>query len=98
LDVCLAVCRALDFPALVRIHPRLMKYSDGAGCRGRGVVVPHVDSVQKQKRLQKLHISADSGRRGFAGSTRWAGFYRAHMGRLDQGATIVGANYEEPRR
>ena len=98
LDACLAVARALDFPALVRISSGseenvLMALDAGAV----GVVVPHVDSVEKAQAIAK---SAHFGRggRGFAGSTRWAGFATRPMddvlGQDDQ--TIVMAQIEEP--
>jgi len=98
LDACLAIARALDFPALVRISSGseenvLMALDAGAV----GVVVPHVDSVQKAQALARsAHFGA--GGRGFAGSTRWAGFATRPMGDvLDQDAqTIVMAQIEEP--
>lgn len=98
LDACLAVARALDFPALVRVSSGseenvLMALDAGAV----GVVVPHVDSVQKAQALAK---SAHFGRggRGFAGSTRWAGFATRPMGDVlaQDDQTIVMAQIEEP--
>ena len=98
LDACLAVARALDFPALVRISSAsaenvLMALDAGAV----GVVVPHVGSADKARTLAR---SAHFGRggRGFAGSTRWAGFATRPMGEvLDQDdQTIVMAQIEEP--
>ena len=98
LDACLAICRALDFPALVRISSGsaeniLMALDAGAV----GVVVPHVYSV---KNAQEIAKAAHFGRggRGFAGSTRWAGFATHSMGDvLDQDVqTIVMAQIEEP--
>ncbi|WP_377507174.1 HpcH/HpaI aldolase/citrate lyase family protein [Octadecabacter sp. R77987] len=98
LDACLAVCRAMDFPALVRISSAseenvLMALDAGAV----GIVVPHVDSVEKAEKLAKAAHFGDGGR-GFAGSTRWAGFATRAMGDvLDQDAqTIVIAQIEEP--
>ncbi len=98
LDACLAVCRALDFPALVRISSAraehvLMALDAGAV----GIVVPHVDSVDKARKLAKSAHFGDGGR-GFAGSTRWAGFATRAMGDvLDQDdQTIVIAQIEEP--
>jgi 2-keto-3-deoxy-L-rhamnonate aldolase RhmA len=98
LDVCLAVCRALDFPALVRIPSAsdeniLMALDAGAV----GVVVPHVDSVKKAQAIAKAAHFGRGGR-GFAGSTRWAGFATRAMGDvLEQDAqTIVMAQIEEP--
>lgn len=98
LDACLAVCRALDFPALVRISSGsdenvLMALDAGAV----GVVVPHVDSVEKARALARAAHFGEGGR-GFAGSTRWAGFATRPMGDvLDQDdQTIVMAQIEEP--
>lgn len=98
LDACLAVARALDFPALVRLSSGsvenvLMALDAGAV----GVVVPHVDSVEKAQALARwAHFGR--GGRGFAGSTRWAGFATRPMGEvLDQDdQTIVMAQIEEP--
>lgn len=98
LDACLAVARALDFPALVRIPSAtaenvLMALDAGAV----GVVVPHVDSVETAQALAK---SAHFGRggRGFAGSTRWAGFATRPMDDVlsQDSQTIVMAQIEEP--
>lgn len=98
LDACLAVCRALDFPALVRISSGsdenvLMALDAGAV----GVVVPHVDSIEKAQAIAKAAHFGRGGR-GFAGSTRWAGFATRPMGDvLDQDVqTIVMAQIEEP--
>lgn len=98
LDACLAVARALDFPALVRVscgseENVLMALDAGAV----GVVVPHVDSVAKAQALVKSSHFGRGGR-GFAGSTRWAGFTMQSMGDvLDQDSqTIVMAQIEEP--
>lgn len=98
LDACLAVCRALDFPALVRISSGtdeniLMALDAGAV----GVVVPHVDSVKKAQAIAKAAHFGRGGR-GFAGSTRWAGFATRPMGEvLDQDVqTIVMTQIEEP--
>lgn len=98
MDACLAVARALDFPALVRIPSAsaeniLMALDAGAV----GVVVPHVDSVQKAQDVAKAAHFGKGGR-GFAGSTRWADFATQSMATLlDRDAqTIVIAQIEEP--
>lgn len=98
LDACLAVARALDFPALVRIpsaaEENVLQALDAGAV---GIVVPHVDSVEKAQTLaKKAHFGR--GGRGFAGSTRWAGFATRPMGDvLDQDdQTIVMAQIEEP--
>lgn len=98
LDACLAVARALDFPALVRVSsgtPENVLMALDAGAVG--VVVPHVDSIEAAQALAK---SAHFGRggRGFAGSTRWAGFTMQSMGDVlaQDSQTIVMAQIEEP--
>jgi 2-keto-3-deoxy-L-rhamnonate aldolase RhmA len=98
LDACLAVARALDMPTLMRVPAGspdhiLMALDAGAV----GVVVPHVDSVAKARSIaQAAHFGR--GGRGFAGSTRWAGFATRTMADVlaqDQ-QTIVIAQIEEP--
>jgi len=98
LDACLAVCRALDFPAMVRISSGseeniLMALDAGAV----GVVVPHVDSAAKAQAIAKAAHFGRGGR-GFAGSTRWAGFTMQSMGDVlaQDTQTIVMAQIEEP--
>ncbi len=98
MDACLAVARALDFPVLVRVAagtPQDILQALDAG--GIGVVVPHVYSVEK---AQEVARAAHFGRggRGYAGSSRWAGFASRTMADvLSQDAqTIVVAQIEEP--
>lgn len=98
LDNCLAVARAHDLPCLVRVPSGtaenvLMALDAGAV----GVVVPHVDSVEKARLIaQAAHFGR--GGRGFAGSTRWAGFATRTMADVlaQDGQTIVIAQIEEP--
>lgn len=99
LDACLAVGRALDFPLLVRVpsgsdENLLMALDAGAV----GVVVPHMDSVEKAKAIARGSRFGHGGR-GYAGSTRWAGFAGRPMSDvLAQSAseTIVIGQIEEP--
>jgi len=98
LDACLAVARALDFPALVRISSGsaeniLMALDAGAV----GVVVPHVDNVETAQAIAKAAHFGRGGR-GFAGSTRWAGFATRPMADVlaQDDQTIVMAQIEEP--
>ncbi len=98
LDACLAVGRALDFPILVRVgaaRPDLILQALDAGAVG--VVVPHVASVMDAEAVAKAAHFGRGGR-GYAGSTRWAGFAtRAMTDVLAQDAeTIVIAQIEEP--
>jgi 2-keto-3-deoxy-L-rhamnonate aldolase RhmA len=63
-----------------------------------GVVVPHVDTVEKAESVAKASRFGDGGR-GYAGSTRWAGFATRPMAEIlqqSQDETIVIAQIEEP--
>ena len=99
MDACLAIARAMGVPCLVRIPSGtpdriLMALDSGA----TGVVVPHVDRVEKAQAIAKAAHFGHGGR-GFAGSTRWAGFATRGMADiLRQGAeeTVVIAQIEEP--
>ncbi len=98
LDAALAVARALDLPVLVRVAAATPQDVLAALDLGAlGVVVPHVDSVTKAEAVaQAAHFGR--GGRGYAGSTRWAGYAtRAMADVLAQDAeTIVVAQIEEP--
>ncbi len=99
LDACLALARARNLPALVRVasgarHEILQALDSGA----TGVVVPHVDTVQKAQDIAKWGRFGHGGR-GYAGSTRWAGFTTQRMPDLLQHSrdeTVVIAQIEEP--
>ena len=99
MDICLAMARALDFPVLVRLPVgtpvEVLKalYSGAVG-----VVVPHVDSVDKAEAIARAARFGEGGR-GYAGSTRWAGFATRPMKDVLQQSTdetIVIAQIEEP--
>lgn len=98
MDACLAMARALDFPVLVRpgaATPQDILQALDAGAVG--IVAPHIDSAEKAAQLARSgHFGA--GGRGYAGSTRWAGFATRKMGDiLDQDAeTVLIAQIEEP--
>ena len=98
-DACLAIARARDFPVLVRI-------GDGSPARvldvmdmgATGIVVPHVDSVEKAEGIARA-ARFGAGGRGYAGSTRWAGYTAARMPDLlarSAEETVVLAQIEEP--
>jgi staphyloferrin B biosynthesis citrate synthase len=98
MDACLAVARALDVPVLVRVasgSPENILTALDAGAVG--IVVPHVDSVAKAQEIAKAAHFGRGGR-GFAGSTRWAGFATRPMAEVlaQDGQTIVIAQIEEP--
>jgi len=99
LDACLAVARALNFPVLVRVpvgdREEILKVLDSGAT---GVVVPHIDSVDKAERVA-LWSRFGHGGRGFAGSTRWAGFATRKMPEIlaqSDEETVVVVQIEEP--
>lgn len=99
MDLCLAMGRALGVPMLVRVPTgtpvELLKALDSGAV---GVVVPHVDSEEKAREIARAGRFGHGGR-GYAGSTRWAGFAtRAMKDVLQQSIdeTIVIAQIEEP--
>jgi 2-keto-3-deoxy-L-rhamnonate aldolase RhmA len=99
LDACLAVARAHGLPTLVRVPSAapadiLQVLDSGA----TGIVVPHVDTVEKAQAVAKAAHFGQGGR-GYAGSTRWAGFATRPMADvLAQSAaeTVVIVQIEEP--
>lgn len=98
-DACLAVARALGFPVLVRVpdgtQAEILKVMDSGAI---GVIVPHVATPEKAANIAKWSRFGHGGR-GYAGSTRWAGFATRPMAEvLKQSAeeTIVIAQIEEP--
>ena len=74
LDACLAICGALDAPALVRVPSAdPAQILNALDCGASGVLVPHVSTPQQaEAAVRACHYGA--GGRGFAGSTRAAGF------------------------
>ncbi|MEO0665024.1 MAG: aldolase/citrate lyase family protein, partial [Pseudomonadota bacterium] len=98
MDMCLAMGRALDFPLLVRpgaatAHDILQALDAGAA----GIVAPHIDSAEKAAELAKAgHFGL--GGRGYAGSSRWAGFATRKMPDIlaQTRETVLIAQIEEP--
>ena len=99
MDACLAVTHALNFPTLVRVPagtPQDILQVLDAGADG--IVVPHVDTVEKAEDIARS-ARFGLGGRGYAGSTRWAGFTTNAMPDLlekSRKETIVIAQIEEP--
>lgn len=98
MDACLAVGRALDFPVLVRVGagtPQDILQALDAGAVG--IVVPHVDSVEKAQAMA-LASRYGPGGRGFAGGTRWGDFGVHNMADLvarSNDETVVIVQIEE---
>ena len=98
LDACLAIGRALDCPMLVRVgdgSPREILQALDKGALG--VVVPHVTDVDKARAVARAAHFGHGGR-GFAGSTRWAGYATRPMAEVlaQDSQTVVLAQIEEP--
>ncbi len=98
-DECMAVSRALDFPVLVRIgdtsHREILWALD---CGAVGIVAPHIETVTQAEELAKA-ARFGLGGRGYAGSSRWAGYATKKMSDLLQQSkneTVVIAQIEEP--
>lgn len=98
LDACLAVARALDFPVLVRVPSALpqdiLQVLDAGAV---GVVVPHVLDGDAAAAIAKASRFGPGGR-GYAGSTRWAGYTTRSMPELleqSKTETIVIAQIED---
>ncbi|QCO57676.1 aldolase (plasmid) [Pseudorhodobacter turbinis] len=99
MDMCLGIARALDIPTLVRVPTgtasEILKAMDSGAV---GVIVPHVDSVEKAEMIARAARFGHGGR-GYAGTTRWAGFGTRPMAEvLAQSIeeTIIIAQIEEP--
>ena len=98
LDACVAMARALDFPCLVRVPEGtpaqiLMTLDMGA----TGIVVPHVWSLEKAEAIAKASRFGRGGR-GYAGSTRFAGYATKAMSEvlpLTEDTVVIGM-IEEP--
>lgn len=99
LDQCLAMGRALNFPLLVRVaNAEASSILQALDAGAVGVVVPHVDSVEKAQAIAK-NARFGHGGRGFAGSTRWAGFATRKADEVlaqSFSETVVVVQIEEP--
>lgn len=99
MNACGALARAAGFPLLVRV-PEASAAEIGAALDlgATGVVVPHVTDSAMATRVARLARFGPGGR-GFAGSTRWAGFGGTDMAGLlarSRAETVVIAQIEDP--
>ena len=79
LDSCISVLRAAGMPALVRVPSAAPEaVLNALDCGATGVVVPHVKSPGEAQALAKA-ARFGAGGRGYAGSTRAAGYGRVPM-------------------
>lgn len=98
-DACLGMARALNFPALVRIPDdspaQILTMLDSGAT---GLVVPHVNTAEKARDIARAARFGYGGR-GFAGSSRWAGYATRKMPEIlkqSETETVVLAQIEEP--
>jgi 2-keto-3-deoxy-L-rhamnonate aldolase RhmA len=92
LDACILAARAADKPVLVRpassAHEQILNALD---CGADGVIVPHVRSADEARAIVRACHYVPGGR-GFAGSTRAAGYTTLGMAKhrvAAQGVTII---------
>lgn len=99
LDQCQAIARANDFPALERIpHNTPAAILDCLDRGAAGVVIPHVRTAAEAAAAAKA-CAYGAGGRGFAGSTRAAGYATRPMADILQAAKTqvsVVAQIEDP--
>lgn len=99
IDQCMAVSRALDFPVMVRVGDASAREILWAlDCGAVGIVVPHVETVEMAQEIAKT-ARFGLGGRGYAGSTRWAGYATRPMPDVlaqSRTETVVIAQIEEP--
>lgn len=98
-DACLGMARALNFPALVRIPDgspaQILTMLDSGAT---GLIVPHVNTAEKAHDVAKAARFGHGGR-GYAGSTRWAGYATRAMPEVlsqSETETVILAQIEEP--
>ncbi len=99
LNACLALGRAADFPVLIRVPSGSAEHIGAALDLGAvGIVVPHVTDGVVAAQVAKVSRFGHGGR-GYAGSTRWAGYGTRKMPDIlnqSRDETIVIAQIEDP--
>jgi len=99
LNTCAAIARAADFPLLVRVPSgSAQEIGMALDAGATGIVVPHVTNAETAQRIARAARFGHGGR-GYAGSTRWAGFGTSTMPELlekSRRETVVIAQIEDP--
>jgi 2-keto-3-deoxy-L-rhamnonate aldolase RhmA len=96
---CAPLARAADFPVLVRVPSGSAEQIGMALDAGaHGIVVPHVTDARPPPNGSRAPSRFGPGGRGYAGSTRWAGFATRAMPDLlaASAETLVIAQIEDP--
>ena len=98
MDAPIAVARAIGLPPVVRVPvaapDAILQALD---CGAVGVLVPHINSVAKAEDVARWAHFGEGGR-GYAGSTRWAGFAGTSIPdnlARDRAETVVMAQIED---
>ena len=99
IDACVAAARAADKDVVVRIPALSPEHVLNAlDCGATGIVAPHVRSAEEARELARMsHYGA--GGRGYAGSSRAAGYTTRSMAAHRQASaerTVVIAQIEDP--
>lgn len=93
IDLCLLAARASGLPAIVRpASGSAQELLNALDCGAAGVLVPHICSAEEAVTLaRRAHYGP--GGRGYAGSTRAAGYGLAsipdHLGNSAAGSTVI---------
>ncbi len=92
-DQCVAALRAADLPSLVRVaNDSSTEIRNALDCGATGVLVPHVTSAKQAARIVSAAHFGDGGR-GYAGSTRAAGYtiqpMSSHLTNSAEETTVV---------
>jgi 2-keto-3-deoxy-L-rhamnonate aldolase RhmA len=99
LDLCLAMAKALGLPSLVRVsHAAPEAILQVLDSGATGVLVPHVDSLEKAKQVARWAHYGEAGR-GYAGTTRMGAFGTLPRGEIlefNRTQNIVIAQIEDP--
>jgi len=98
MDAPLAIARAFGLPMMVRVATAApAPILQALDCGAVGVLVPHVDSPAKARDVARWAHFGEGGR-GYAGSTRWAGYAGVSITenlKRDLDETIVMAQVED---
>ncbi len=74
LDACIQTLRAAGMPALVRVAANAPEYiMQALDCGATGIIVPHITTAEQAEAVARAAHFGEGGR-GYAGSTRAAGY------------------------
>ncbi len=93
LDACVSALRAADMPTLVRVsHDAPPQILTALDCGASGIIVPHVIRAEQAEAIVRASYFGEGGR-GFAGSTRAAGYgtltMDEHRSNSDANTTVI---------